>query len=417
MPVTGPQKCAVLLCKFTNSVNNPANDPAFFWDMFTHRGGQSMNDYFIDISNNIINLDGTQIFGWRTIPMTDAEYIAANPNRYNRIHGVLPYFFPQVDPSKFAMIITIFNGDVKDGGTWGGVLVNFDSINGTFLGHEMGHNFGLNHSYDTSDRKDADWSGPGEYFDSYDIMSAMNVYGVPHERYGSVGPRLCALYVDQQGWMPDAKKFHFNSGGGSSPVTIDIKSMSHAEQPGYQMVYLDDNYTIEFRTKEGWDASIPDTTILIHSKRNGLAYLEMSNPSTFDHAWSEGATWTNANPFMAVTGGIEYRVHVDKYFTDIFTARVTILGIVHPRKRILDGLVGQIIGGVAVDGNGGIIVNGVYHPVPPRGPEYEILKNLSELASLHEQDIKKEIANRIDKLENIEKAAEKEIKQLRSQQK
>ncbi len=217
--------------------------------------------------------------------------------------------------------------------------------------------------------------------------------------------------------MPNAKKFYFNSSAGSSPITVDIKSMSHAEQPGYQMVYLDDNYTIEFRTKEGWDASIPNATILIHNKRNGLAYLEMSNPTTFNHEWIEGDTWTNATPLMNVTGGVEYRVHIDRYFTDTFTARITISAILHLRNRILDGLVGQIIGGVAVDGDGGIIINGVYHPIPPRGPEYEILKNLSELTTSHVQDIKKEIAIRIDKLENIEREAKKEINQIRKEQK
>jgi hypothetical protein len=73
MSVTGSKKCAVLLCKFSNTLALPANNPAFFWDLFTHRGGQSINDYFIDISHNRMNLDGTKIFGWRNIPMTNTQ--------------------------------------------------------------------------------------------------------------------------------------------------------------------------------------------------------------------------------------------------------------------------------------------------------------------------------------------------------
>ena len=183
------------------------------------------------------------------------------------------------------------------------------------------------------------------------------------------------------------------------------------------MVYLDDNYTIEFRTTEGWDASIPNRTILIHRNRNGLAYLEMSNAASYNHAWIEGDTWTNAFPLMAVIGGIEYRVHVDRYFPDTFSAQITISAILHQEKRIYEEIVGQIIGGVDSGGGGGIIVNGVFHPIPPREPEYEMLKNLSELATSHQNDIEKEIAIRIDKLENIEKVAEKEIKLLRNKQK
>jgi hypothetical protein len=39
----------------------------------------------------------------------------------------------------------------------------------------------------------------------------------------------------------------------------------------------------------------------------------------------------------------------------------------------LSSLLGQLVGGVAVDGGGGVIIGGVYHPIPPRGPESEIL--------------------------------------------
>jgi hypothetical protein len=47
-------------------------------------------------------------------------------------------------------------------------------------------------------------------------------------------------------------------------------------------------------------------------------------------------------------------------------------------------IVGQIIGGVSVDCGGGIIVAGVYHPIPPPGPENEIITQLAAYLSVAE---------------------------------
>ena len=44
-------------------------------------------------------------------------------------------------------------------------------------------------------------------------------------------------------------------------------------------------------------------------------------------------------------------------------------------------IVGHVFGAVTVDGGGGIIVNGKFHPVPPRGPEYQLLSALSNALS------------------------------------
>lgn len=96
--------------------------------------------------------------------------------------------FPEVDKSKYAGEVAMFKTDLGDAGTLGGVLASPGSMSVTFLGHETGHVFGLSHSFDQSDRKDANWSAPGEYFDKYDIMSAMNVYTTLHGKFGKSGP-------------------------------------------------------------------------------------------------------------------------------------------------------------------------------------------------------------------------------------
>jgi hypothetical protein len=77
----------------------------------------------------------------------------------------------------------------------------------TFLGHETGHVFDLEHSFDQSDRKLVDWSAPGEYFDMYDVMSAMNVYLTydRNQKFGGSGPLLCSANLDRMGWLPASR--------------------------------------------------------------------------------------------------------------------------------------------------------------------------------------------------------------------
>ena len=78
-------------------------------------------------------------------------------------------------------------------------------VNVTFLAHETGHVFGLQHSFDQSNRKDATWSAPGEYYDKHDIMSAMNTYSASNEKFGKYGPLLCTPNLDSMGWLPPSR--------------------------------------------------------------------------------------------------------------------------------------------------------------------------------------------------------------------
>ena len=67
MPLIGSQKLAVLLCKFQDTANTEPQLETFFKDLFVNRGTGGLNDYWIDASVGNINLDGTEIFNWRTI--------------------------------------------------------------------------------------------------------------------------------------------------------------------------------------------------------------------------------------------------------------------------------------------------------------------------------------------------------------
>src|SRR5262249_30299237 len=178
---------------------------------------------------------------------------------------------------KFTGIIAMYNVDVGDGGNAGnGVLASPTGMSVTFLGHETGHVFGLEHSFDQSTRKDASWSAPGEYFDMYDIMSAMNVYDKWDARFQQCGPLLCAANLDRMGWLNAGRIWSQPSAQSSWSDSFDLVSMSHPEIPGYMAAHVG-QYYVEFRTQEFWDAGIPRPGVLIHTMADPNAVIIASD--------------------------------------------------------------------------------------------------------------------------------------------
>jgi hypothetical protein len=52
----------------------------------------------------------------------------------------------------------------------------------------------------------------------------------------------------------------------------------------------------------------------------------------------------------------------------------------------LEGIWGRVVGGVASDGGGFIIVNGKFIRIPPRGPKYALLQSLIALDAAEQID-------------------------------
>jgi hypothetical protein len=285
MRLQGSQKLAVLLCKFSDTARTEPNPVSFYKDLFVRRGTGGLNDYWDEASFGAINLDGSQVFGWTVLDTKRADYLAAHPGRWDKIRGAIEGF--KLDSSKFTAVVAIFNVDVTDGGAAGGVLVGPGDANVTFLAHETGHLFGLEHSFDTSKRKAETWSTEGEYFDRYDVMSAMTVNSDRGHRFSPRGPLLNAANLDRMGWLPESRIWRPAGRNSSAFHRLEIVALEHPEVVGFLAAAVG-GVIVEFRIPSGWDSGLTRPAVLIHAPANPNSYIIASDPVNHVNEWQPG---------------------------------------------------------------------------------------------------------------------------------
>jgi hypothetical protein len=88
----GSQKFAVLLCKFKDDDAQAELNPRSFYEDLFRRGTGGINDYWLAASHGKINLEGTEIFGWKTLDQSRAEYMASRVSRWDKIQGAVEAF-------------------------------------------------------------------------------------------------------------------------------------------------------------------------------------------------------------------------------------------------------------------------------------------------------------------------------------
>jgi hypothetical protein len=199
-----------------------------------------------------------------------------------------------IDPTGYYGIIAVVNAGAFDGGAagqgqiprtvaghsgkWGWALFDADGLYVSFVGHEMGHTLGLQHSWNdkpATDPKTGLVSPYTEYGDPYDLMSAMTVHwfsgGMALNGVApAAGPGLNAPYLDQLGWMPSFRQYFYSPG---TTVDLPLLALSHATGVGYYEVvipmadkvgYPGHYLTVEYRYPDGWDKGIGGPAVLIH---------------------------------------------------------------------------------------------------------------------------------------------------------
>lgn len=136
----------------------------------------------------------------------------------------------------------------------------------------MGHGYGLDHSRLHDLERD--------YQDPYDIMSTRSAYMARHPAYDSIGipaykdyqksigPGLNAANMDSRGWLDYSRVKKITTG----VETVDLRPLHRLDLLGFLAISVD-NYFIEFRMNEGWDAAFPTPVVLIHFFEGNHSYL------------------------------------------------------------------------------------------------------------------------------------------------
>ena len=176
--------------------------------------------------------------------------------------------------NNYTGVIAVVNSRI-DAGYHNQVLVDPGAMNVTFAAHEMAHGYGWKHSFDDTDRQNATWSQPGEYFDHWDIMSAMAVRTFKNSQGLTSGPEMNAPYKMKKAFIPQHRIHSLTSPATEiTPATYNIAAINRPEANGLLMLRIggnDDNYyTVEFRQKSGWDRGIDKDAVLVHQVWSGI---------------------------------------------------------------------------------------------------------------------------------------------------
>jgi Transmembrane protein 131-like N-terminal len=185
-------------------------------------------------------------------------------------------------------------------------LVNLDrgAWDNVWAAHEMGHGYGLPHSFSAEPTVQ-------EYGDGWDIMSALTFGGrfpsFIDARLGQSGPALSGAYRDQLGWIPSSERFHLNSLGGGALINIKLSALDGgpAGNPRLAKVALgfsNHYYAVEFRMAEGWDRGIGRDAVLVRRVNNGTSYLRQSTGGRHDLQAGDAVTDPGENLSISVLG-------------------------------------------------------------------------------------------------------------------
>ncbi len=224
--LTGAQQYITILCKFADVATEP-NPPAYFDGLFS-AAWPGLDAFWRQTSYNNINLAGSRIVGWYTLPQNKAYYTTTTGDidrsrMTNDCTGVADndVFFPD-----YVGINMMYNAPVGSYAWGGSYYITRDGqtkLYGTtwmppwgyaaqtVLAHEMGHAFGLSHSGNPSGTT---------YKSAWDVMSDTwyNCAANTSPTYGCLGQSQIAYDKDLLGWIPDAQRSVY--AGGNHTITL-----------------------------------------------------------------------------------------------------------------------------------------------------------------------------------------------------
>jgi hypothetical protein len=304
----------VVKCQLSDAPVIPAGLDATIRQFFgiSGMGYSNLVDYFHDISYNHASVISGTTVGWIKAPFGAANLntppLAGPGARFERVQQCLNAIptdqLPDLD--EFYGVIVV-NNLVNDGGACGQGQIAFrvgqknhqlacvwldtHGLYTAFAAQEVAHGLGLPHSFD--DSQDRSSGAPGEYYDRWDIMSALNTFNFKDPNWdspgqlGHGGPGLSAPGLIRMGWLPAGNIRHFQAEGGEQ--TFKLRALSHP-RVGEPMVVIipvaslqgaSGFLTVEYRQNDGWDRGFVSSRTEVY-KHGGAVLVHRANTSTTD---------------------------------------------------------------------------------------------------------------------------------------
>jgi M6 family metalloprotease-like protein len=348
--ISGTHPLAVVLCKFTDRTSEP-HPVSYYQDMFSETGAgkRGVFDYWKEVSYNQLDLTGTVVKGWYTVPKTVAQWNALS--RPERLDTCASQAVNDIDYNNFAGVVVLTNqtGLQEDlfgkgppttisGTTYNSLGQMLSEEDQQFNGilHESGHALRVNHSRTLSQQPSQD-----DYGDVYDVMSCLGCRGTysPWGVRNLGGPGLNVVQLDTAGWIPAARNVTVDNSS-CQQRTVQMAALNHPEAAGYLEAQIPaaiqikkigtstttDHYAFELRETNGWDAGILGDTILVHLHgQDGYSYWVDQSGLAGTYISSSGGTVLRAGDEYVDSANKAY-LAVNRMDSSAHTATVTLAG-------------------------------------------------------------------------------------------
>ncbi|HJU74707.1 MAG TPA: hypothetical protein VJ717_13255, partial [Gemmatimonadaceae bacterium] len=305
---------AILLCKFADIQDEPLSFSSYEAMYATGFGGA--DDFYREVSDGRIDLTGTRVYGWYTLPQPRSFYVQNDRANLTALFNDCTRRGDQdVDYAQVVGVAMHFNAFL-DCCSWGGSrTASLDGVTKTFATmwnaswarsgtswHEMGHSVGLPHS-----------GGPyGRTYDSvWDVMSSSTSGRYLNTAFGFGGSHFIAYHKNLLGLIPANRRVtvtsgdwkgviepHARNGNGTGPVLV-VLPMADAARFGH-------SYTLELRGKTGYDLRLPRAALVIHSVVPGRPEpAQIVDADGDGDPNDDGVTWTVGETFSDPAAGIQ----------------------------------------------------------------------------------------------------------------
>jgi hypothetical protein len=397
---------AILLTKFND--NNVEPFPRLrYEEIFTTAGTGKWNmvDYFSDMSHGKLDLSGTQVFGWYTLDKATTDYTGSGLNPAGR--GELLQWAKDkatsegVNPGDFHNVVVLLNSGRDLFGGLNGIVCGDDGANSalsglspSFLGQEMGHGYGLNHSRREGSTVD--------YTDPFDVMSVDAGRSAPHPIYTDldpfgqpvyeIGPGLNAANMWSKGWL-DMTRVWTDPGSAHISTSVQLRPLHRRDLPGYLAA-----------------ARVP-ACILLHRFENGISYLVPDEDG--NDTFRAGSGISTPEDLSVLGSGFSIRVKSIDVANEVATVSLgrapAQIPKVFPQEGPFQTPWIKWLEAASV-GEAVVILNGAAVSIPRSSPAYGILENVAMIGSSHPlMSERLQISIREEAMTNIARLSQTEL--------